>query len=160
MVRITFCLHFDIQFKTIRNNQFCFYLGNEYESVEYLEPEYINTFVNCLEQSEEARHIEQIDEASELEVEIETEEIEADEIDEEGEEEEEDENENELESLNEDESIAGSEERTESDGGQGETKEKQKRKYPHKCKNCSKRFVYKEVFDAHIRMHKGLPGFQ
>ncbi|XP_055326542.1 zinc finger protein 12-like [Sitodiplosis mosellana] len=34
-----------------------------------------------------------------------------------------------------------------------------KRTYPYKCPKCNKRFVYKEVYDAHIRIHKGLPGF-
>lgn len=34
-----------------------------------------------------------------------------------------------------------------------------KRTYPYKCLKCSKRFVYKEVYEAHIRIHKGLPGF-
>lgn len=34
-----------------------------------------------------------------------------------------------------------------------------RRTYPYKCSKCSKRFVYKEVYDAHIRIHKGLPGF-
>lgn len=34
-----------------------------------------------------------------------------------------------------------------------------KRTYPYKCAKCNKRFVYKEVYEAHIRIHKGLPGF-
>lgn len=34
-----------------------------------------------------------------------------------------------------------------------------RRTYPFKCKECNKRFVYQEVYDAHIRIHKGLPGF-
>lgn len=34
-----------------------------------------------------------------------------------------------------------------------------RRTYPHKCSKCNKRFVYKEVYEAHIRIHKGLPGF-
>lgn len=38
-------------------------------------------------------------------------------------------------------------------------KDARKRTYPFKCKKCSKRFVYKEVYDAHIRVHKGLPAF-
>lgn len=33
-----------------------------------------------------------------------------------------------------------------------------RRTYP-KCAKCNKRFVYKEVYEAHIRIHKGLPGF-
>lgn len=39
------------------------------------------------------------------------------------------------------------------------TKSRTKRTYPYKCTRCNKRFVYKEVFEAHIRIHKGLPGF-
>lgn len=38
-------------------------------------------------------------------------------------------------------------------------KDARKRTYPYKCKKCSKRFVYKEVYEAHIRVHKGLPAF-
>lgn len=38
-------------------------------------------------------------------------------------------------------------------------KDARKRTYPFKCKKCSKRFVYKEVYEAHIRVHKGLPAF-
>lgn len=38
-------------------------------------------------------------------------------------------------------------------------KDIRKRTYPFKCKKCSKRFVYKEVFEAHNRVHKGLPAF-
>lgn len=38
-------------------------------------------------------------------------------------------------------------------------KDGRKRTYPFKCKKCSKRFVYKEVYEAHIRVHKGLPAF-
>lgn len=38
-------------------------------------------------------------------------------------------------------------------------KNRRKRTYPFKCKKCNKRFVYKEVYEAHIRIHKGLPGF-
>lgn len=34
-----------------------------------------------------------------------------------------------------------------------------RRTYPYKCTKCNKRFVYKEVYEAHIRIHKGLPGF-
>lgn len=36
-----------------------------------------------------------------------------------------------------------------------------KRTYPYKCmrKTCLKRFVYKEVYEAHLRVHKGLPAF-
>lgn len=34
-----------------------------------------------------------------------------------------------------------------------------RRTYPYKCAKCNKRFVYKEVYEAHIRIHKGLPGF-
>lgn len=34
-----------------------------------------------------------------------------------------------------------------------------KRTYPYKCTKCNKRFVYKEVYEAHIRIDKGLPGF-
>lgn len=39
------------------------------------------------------------------------------------------------------------------------TKDVRKRTYPFKCRKCSKRFVYKEVYEAHIRVHKGLPAF-
>lgn len=39
------------------------------------------------------------------------------------------------------------------------TKPRSKRTYPYKCTKCNKRFVYKEVYEAHIRIHKGLPGF-
>lgn len=46
---------------------------------------------------------------------------------------------------------------TESDGDT--PKSERKRSYPYRCKKCSKRFVYKEVYEAHIRIHKGLPGF-
>lgn len=38
-------------------------------------------------------------------------------------------------------------------------KKSTKRTYPYKCAKCNKRFVYKEVYEAHIRIHKGLPGF-
>lgn len=38
-------------------------------------------------------------------------------------------------------------------------KNRRKRTYPYRCKKCTKRFVYKEVYEAHIRVHKGLPGF-
>lgn len=40
-----------------------------------------------------------------------------------------------------------------------QTKGRKKRTYPYKCTKCNKRFVYKEVFEAHNRVHKGLPGF-
>lgn len=40
-----------------------------------------------------------------------------------------------------------------------QTKKGAKRTYPYKCAKCNKRFVYKEVYEAHIRIHKGLPGF-
>lgn len=40
-----------------------------------------------------------------------------------------------------------------------QTKNQSRRTYPYKCSKCNKRFVYKEVYEAHIRMHKGLPGF-
>lgn len=53
-------------------------------------------------------------------------------------------------------------EKDESDDGKDDelsNQAKQKRRYPYKCKTCLKRFVYKEVYEAHIRIHKGLPGF-
>lgn len=34
-----------------------------------------------------------------------------------------------------------------------------KRSYPFRCKKCARRFMYKEVYDAHMRVHKGLPAF-
>lgn len=34
-----------------------------------------------------------------------------------------------------------------------------KRQYPYQCAECSKRFVYKEVYEGHMRTHKGLPAF-
>lgn len=43
--------------------------------------------------------------------------------------------------------------------GRKQTKPQSKRTYPYKCTKCNKRFVYKEVYEAHIRIHKGLPGF-
>lgn len=36
---------------------------------------------------------------------------------------------------------------------------KLKRSYPYRCKICSRRFMYKEVYDAHMRVHRGLPAF-
>lgn len=36
---------------------------------------------------------------------------------------------------------------------------KSKRSYPFRCKKCGRRFMYKEVYDAHLRVHKGLPAF-
>lgn len=36
---------------------------------------------------------------------------------------------------------------------------KSKRSYPFRCKKCARRFMYKEVYDAHMRVHKGLPAF-
>lgn len=123
--------------------QFFLRLDNEY-AVEYLDSEYINTFTDCLEEGEGDRATEQTDEIHEQDEEVLGEEIDDEEI--------------EQENPNEIESVGGSEEPAESDGDGA--KEKQKRKYPYKCKKCSKRFVYKEVHDAHIRMHKGLPGFQ
>lgn len=41
----------------------------------------------------------------------------------------------------------------------GKSKIRSKRTYPYKCTKCNKRFVYKEVYEAHNRIHKGLPGF-
>lgn len=41
----------------------------------------------------------------------------------------------------------------------GTTESRAKRSYPYRCKKCGKRFVYKEVYEAHMRIHKGLPGF-
>lgn len=43
--------------------------------------------------------------------------------------------------------------------GGKQTKTRSKRTYPYKCAKCNKRFVYKEVYEAHVRIHKGLPGF-
>lgn len=34
-----------------------------------------------------------------------------------------------------------------------------KQSYPFRCKKCARRFMYKEVYDAHMRVHKGLPAF-
>lgn len=55
------------------------------------------------------------------------------------------------------------EEQTDDDGVRNIRKKTKKgpskRTYPYKCSKCNKRFVYKEVYEAHIRMHKGLPGF-
>lgn len=34
-----------------------------------------------------------------------------------------------------------------------------KRSYPFRCKKCARRFMYKEVYEAHMRVHKGLPAF-
>lgn len=81
-------------------------------AVEYLEPEYMNTFVNEIKQNEENANDE--DENSESNKQEET---------------------------------------------PPKPKNQFKRKYPYKCKKCGKRFVYKEVYEAHIRIHKGLPGF-
>lgn len=53
-------------------------------------------------------------------------------------------------------------EQSEDQGKNGQkkhTKSRTKRTYPYKCLKCNKRFVYKEVYEAHIRIHKGLPGF-
>lgn len=36
---------------------------------------------------------------------------------------------------------------------------KSKRSYPFRCKKCARRFMYKEVYEAHMRVHKGLPAF-
>lgn len=36
---------------------------------------------------------------------------------------------------------------------------KEKKRYPYRCSKCPRRFVYKEVFEGHMRMHKGLPAF-
>lgn len=80
--------------------------------MEYLEPEYMNTFVNEIKQNEENANNEM--EKSESNKEKET---------------------------------------------PPKPKNQVKRKYPYKCKKCAKRFVYKEVYEAHIRIHKGLPGF-
>lgn len=43
--------------------------------------------------------------------------------------------------------------------GSSNTTNRSKRSYPYRCKKCGKRFVYKEVYEAHMRIHKGLPGF-
>lgn len=43
--------------------------------------------------------------------------------------------------------------------GNGKIRPRSKRTYPYKCTKCNKRFVYKEVYEAHNRIHKGLPGF-
>lgn len=55
------------------------------------------------------------------------------------------------------------EEETQSDSqdksSPSQSKIRTKRTYPFKCAKCNKRFVYKEVYEAHIRIHKGLPGF-
>lgn len=45
------------------------------------------------------------------------------------------------------------------DKSKSHAKNQSKRTYPYKCVKCNKRFVYKEVYEAHIRIHKGLPGF-
>lgn len=100
----------------------------------------MTTFVNCLKQTEEDQQPDEIlsdpddeqDDDSQLDISNETEEMaESDKVDSDGDKDE-----------------------------QGGSANKQKRKYPYKCKKCSKRFVYKEVYEAHARMHKGLPGFE
>lgn len=42
---------------------------------------------------------------------------------------------------------------------ESQAKNRPKRTYPYKCTICNKRFVYKEVYEAHVRIHKGLPGY-
>lgn len=85
---------------------FCF--ADEY-TVEYLDPEYMNTYDNEDAQNEDEEDDEELD---------------------------------------------GEGKSTDKD-----TKKSTKRTYPYKCSKCAKRFVYKEVYEAHIRIHKGLPGF-
>lgn len=48
----------------------------------------------------------------------------------------------------------------ENDKDNDEQKPAQRRTFPFRCKKCKKRFSYKEVYEAHMRIHKGLPGFQ
>lgn len=108
----------------------------------------MNTFVDCLKQTEEDQQPD------------ETVGYPDDEHD--GEHDDEHDDDNSPDISNETEGTAESD-KVDSDGEkdeQGGSASKQKRKYPYKCKKCSKRFVYKQVYEAHIRMHKGLPGFE
>ncbi|XP_031636011.1 zinc finger protein 776-like [Contarinia nasturtii] len=87
--------------------------GDEDEyTIEYLEPEYMNTFVDEITQNEEYEDDDE-DQHSE----------------------------------------------TQGQDGKNNAESRPKRTYPYKCAKCNKRFVYKEVYEAHIRIHKGLPGF-
>lgn len=115
-----------------------FFFIDDY-AIEYLEPEYLKTFVDCLKQTEENQ---QADESI------------SDNPDDE-QDDEQDESQNDI--SNETEDMADSIDDKDEQSGSAN---KQKRKYPYKCKKCSKRFVYKEVYEAHMRMHKGLPGFE
>lgn len=36
----------------------------------------------------------------------------------------------------------------------------ERKSYPYRCNLCKKRYVYKEVLEAHLRQHQGLPGYQ
>lgn len=126
----------------------CLSVVDEY-AVEYLEPEYMNTFVDCLKQTEEDQQPDEI--LSDPDEEHDGEQ-----------DDEHDDDDNSHDISNETEGTADSD-KADSDGAndeQGGSASKQKRKYPYKCKKCSKRFVYKEVYEAHTRMHKGLPGFE
>lgn len=111
-------IHFNklIIFRNVFIETFFMKFSDEY-TVEYLDPEYMNTFVDEIDQNDSKTN----------------EECEKDET-----------NEN---------------KEPEPEPEQEQPKNQVKRKYPYKCKKCSKRFVYKEVYEAHIRMHKGLPGF-
>lgn len=54
---------------------------------------------------------------------------------------------------------SGRQQRKKADKSSKSSDSRVRRTYPYKCNKCNKRFVYKEVYDAHIRIHKGLPGF-
>lgn len=34
------------------------------------------------------------------------------------------------------------------------------KRYAYRCNQCKKRFVYKDVYEAHLRTHQGLPGWK
>lgn len=116
-------------------NKFHFLLSENEYPVEYLEPEFL--IDDSIKQSEDNDNEE------------------PDEIDEN--------DQDDYDDLNKIEDKSYELEKDESDDGKDDefsNQAKQKRRYPYKCKTCLKRFVYKEVYEAHIRIHKGLPGFE
>lgn len=60
---------------------------------------------------------------------------------------------------NDEEQQPGGQQRKRADRSTKSSDSRVRRTYPYKCNKCNKRFVYKEVYEAHIRIHKGLPGF-
>lgn len=39
-------------------------------------------------------------------------------------------------------------------------KKGQPKRYSYRCNQCKKRFIYKDVYEAHLRTHQGLPGWK